>query len=194
MLRIKDVFSPELALQKLYETFQHVPEVLSAIMLLTAKEAQFLAVLVDGKTISNGDYDVGADFVAPRVDGTVGELRRKHYFPIWDESIRVTSDSGRSTRVKRYYIHEEQLQHLLTDPAAVFNKIKRSSWARRTTRETHDIDNLLKRRGIDGALKRILHQHYQHKAISPKQWKVIEDDFLHHCTTLDAANDEDGGE
>lgn len=134
--------------------------VLSVLTEIQPFHVSALLALLDGKTISNPNYELNADLEIIRCDAIVGHLRRKYQLPI--RSIRTTEDRARVY----YVIDNETLQLIEQGGVEPFKMTAKERAIQRVKNENSLIDRLVRQYGRKGAIYRLANRAYKPKELS----------------------------
>ncbi|PSU21963.1 hypothetical protein CTM88_20545, partial [Photobacterium aquimaris] len=104
----------DLARQSLNKLFARNSLMLSHLSTLNATNLIVAEILLSKKTVSNLNYNVGADFEFCRCDAVIGTLKRRYSLPIRKEMIETTTSDGKVVKRARYYINGNDLKRLHT--------------------------------------------------------------------------------
>ena len=122
--------------------------------------------ILRGKTVSNLQYEVGADIEIARCDAVIGELRRKYFLPISRQMISVVTESGHRAKRAKYFIDPLALKQLFSDPVSVLKGQRKRAFIARTGEETRAINRLSLRYGKSGAIKRVVRHTFKSPHLS----------------------------
>lgn len=156
----------DLARQSLNKLFARNSLMLSHLSTLNATNLIVAEILLTKKTVSNLNYNVGADFEFCRCDAVIGTLKRRYSLPIRKEMIETTTSDGKLVKRARYYINGNDLKRLHTKPANVLAENRQFTFVRQTISESNALSRLIGRYGKSGAVKRVMRHAFKNTSAS----------------------------
>ncbi|WP_318479782.1 hypothetical protein [Photobacterium leiognathi] len=171
MLNLTTVYTPEASRQKVYDLFSDTPSLYQIALDLNDTDIIVLAALFDGKSVTNSDYYIGADYSMIRLSAIIGRLRR--YFPITAIEINCLNEIEKPAKRNKYIISKDSLADLLSDPLKVLSACESLASNKRDAREKQDITRFIRRHGEAAAFKHFFKQAYGHKSLTSEQLDTL---------------------
>lgn len=153
MLKLSDLFTPELAKAYLLDTFKDSPLIASKADEMTSKQLQAFACLVSGYTLSEIGRGLSVDIEDTCLQGRIGELINDFSLPVQRPRIEVQNDNGDNTKRTMYFMNRSDIELLKcpVNSVQVLKAVKRLSCINQTKSENHDLNRVIKKRGRDVA-------------------------------------------
>lgn len=167
MLNLTNSYTPAVSRQKMYDLFVDVPCLYQIALNLNDTDIIVLAALCDGKSVTNSDYYIGADYSMIRLSAIIGRLRRN--FPISAIEINCLNEIKKPAKRNKYIITKDNLDDLLSDPLRVLSECECLASNKKDTREKQDITRFIRRHGEATAFKHFFKQAYSHKSLTSEQ-------------------------
>ncbi|PQJ58495.1 hypothetical protein [Photobacterium angustum] len=167
MLKLTTDYTPEVSRQKIYDLFLDTPSLYQIALDLNDTDIIVLAALCDGKSVTNSDYEIGADYSMIRLSAIIGRLRR--YFPITAIEVNCLNEIRKHAKRNKYIITKDNFNKLLDDPLVALSECESIALRKKDTREKQDIARFIRRHGEEIAFKHFVKQAYGHKHVTPEQ-------------------------
>ncbi len=158
MLKLSDLFTPELAKTFLLDTFKDSPLIASKANDMTSKQLQVFACLVSGYTLSEIGRGLSVDIEDTCLQGRIGELINDFSLPVERPRIEVQNDNGDDTKRTMYFMTRSDIELLKcpVNAVQVLKAVKRLSCISQTKSENHDLTRVIKKRGREVATVRMM--------------------------------------
>jgi hypothetical protein len=171
MLKLTEHYTVTLSRQKLYNLFVKTPEIYQLVLDMNDTDVVVFAALCDAKSITNSDYDIGADYSMIRLSAILGRLRA--YLPITTVEVVCLNEMSKPVKRNRYMITADDLSELISNASETLQQCEQLALHKKNIRENQDINRLVKRYGEAVAAKRILKKAYGGLNLTLEQWEVL---------------------
>lgn len=152
MMKVSDVYTPELSRQKLSMRFSDNLPMIEVIRRMNNSNLCVFAALCDGLTVTTTGYDIHADFWVNRASAVACSLKQL-FLPIETQTIQTKADVGGTTKQSIFYMSDISIQRLETEPEKIISECEKLQGVQKKSCAQKDMARLYKTFGEEGVLE-----------------------------------------